>query len=351
MGRYEKMFQYTIDNHFKFGYNKNWFVNRINEDDQWSVLYGQTNRVVHNWREECKIAAKNIYDNRQGLSIDILFSGGIDSEIALRSFLEIKVPVNVHFAVYEDDKNAYDYHYVKQACNELDLKLKEHKLDVKKFWQSDECLRYAKISKSVSPQILPQMWLMDQVDGLPIMGSAECYTARSDIAEQKRITPENRIYDNRNWVFVEREKIASWYRYPMHTNRPAIPGFFQYTPEIMISYLTDDISLNLHNNRLKGKLSNASSKFKICKNYWPELSKRDKHSGFEYLIDEDIVLRKNLKEINGMFEYEYWSDVFELVDYMTCKTNEMPKNLSKPIKDPCDCYTTYFKTLFEKGNK
>ena len=65
------MFEYTLNNHFKFGYDNEWFVDRPNKNSKWSVQYGQCNRPVKNWREECKLAASIIYDKRQGLPIDI----------------------------------------------------------------------------------------------------------------------------------------------------------------------------------------------------------------------------------------------------------------------------------------
>ena len=48
------MFEYTLNNHFKFGYDNEWFIDRPNKNSKWSVQYGQCNRPVKNWREECK---------------------------------------------------------------------------------------------------------------------------------------------------------------------------------------------------------------------------------------------------------------------------------------------------------
>lgn len=344
------MFEYTADNHFKFGYNKEWFVDRKDNEDDWSVSYGQCNRDVKNWRDECILAAQRIYDQRQGLSIDILFSGGIDSEVVLRSFIESKVPFKVHFVKYKDH-NSYDFEWIKKVCDSLNVKFIKHSLDIEKFWQSDECLNIANISKSVSPQLISQQWLMDQVDGIPVLGSGECYIARSDIAIQKKTPSENRVLNDVNWVLTEREKIATWYRYPINTNRPAIPGFFQYTPELMLSFLQDKIMLNLANNKMKGKLSNATSKFKIYNTYWPELLKRDKHSGFENLLDNDMILRKKLLTLYGNYHYEYWSEVNELISYLKKETNEMPKNISPKIKDPCDSVKSILKYVLEDKDK
>ena len=343
MERYEKMFQYTLNNHFKFGYNKNWFIDRQNESDHWSVTYGQINRPVYDWRKECQIAAKYIYDNRQGLPIDILFSGGLDSEIVLRSFLEIKVPFNVHFVDY-NGYNLYDKNWAVKICDHLNVKLKIHNLDIKKFWKSDECLQIAKSSKCVSPQLLSQQWLMSKVDGLPILGSGECYTARTDISMQKKITGQ-RNYTNVDLVLVEREKIASWYRYLISNDRPGIAGFFQYTPELMLSFLEDPISIELHNNLRKGRLSNSSSKYDICFRYWPEVEKREKKTGFEDLRDEDFILRSKLLNLYENYHYEYWSETKSLVEYLKKNKSEMPNNISPNIKDPCDNVTTYYNNI------
>ena len=343
------MFEYTLNNHFKFGYNKNWFVDRVNKDDKWSVEYGQCKRPIKDWREECKMAASIIYEKRQGLPIDILFSGGIDSEIMLRSFLEIKVPFNVHFVDYMG-YNIYDRKWAMKICNLLNLKLNMHSLDIEKFWQSEECLRIAETSKCISPQLISQQWLMNKVDGLPILGSGECYTARTDIAIQKKLRYNRKNttqldYFNEDWVLVEREKIASWYRCLMSNNRPGIAGFFQYTPEIMLSFLDEPFSSQLYSNKIKGKLSNSTSKYNIYVNYWPEIKKRIKKTGFEYLRDEDFILRTKLMNLHGDYHYEYWSEVKSLINYLKGNINKMPDNISPNMIDPCDAVTTYISNI------
>ena len=328
------MFQYTLNNHFKFGYNHSWFTDRLTEQDSWTVQYGQCESVIKNFREECIRAAALIWDQRNSLPVDILFSGGSDSEIVLRSFLELGVPVNVHIMRFDNYVNAQDWCYAYVACQNLGIKPIFHDLDIVKFWESGRCLKYADISKCVSPQMLAHMWLMDQVDGIPIMGSGEPYTARVDVANMrsKRLTQDN--YTDVPWVFYEREKIAAWYRYPMKKSRLAVPGFFQYTPEIMASFLDDSISRDLHANHKIGKLSNKSSKFDIYKKYWPELIDREKYSGFELVYDMDALLRSHLRKVHGMYEYEYWSNVDLLNQYLIGESSIMPENLAPAVVNP-----------------
>jgi len=329
------MYQYTKDNHFKFGYNGNWFVDKTSIEDNWSVIYGRCQRTNLNFRDECVKAASIIWEQRDGLPIDILFSGGIDSEIVLRSFVETKVPINVNIIEFDNFLNAYDVSFAKSICNNLNITPIIHKLDVEKFWKSGEYLQYSDISKAVSPQILTHMWLMNKLDGLPILGSGDNYTVRVDIAEQKQWNKSARIYTNVDWVLVEREKFAAWYRYAFKQNRPAVPAFFQYTPELMMSMLTDPKSTELHNNKIKDKLSSLSSKFDICKKYWPELITRQKSTGFELLYGLDRIVRKKLRETNGIYEYEYWSKVTDIIKYMNNELIDMPKNLSPFITNPC----------------
>lgn len=338
------MFQYTYNNHFKFGYlqkssdNKyveNFYANRNSEADDWIVKYGQCEKNVSDFRTECIRAAQKIYDNRQGLKIDVLFSGGSDSEIVLRSFLELGVDFNVHIMRFDDYLNAHDWSYAYVICQNLNIKPIFHDLNLLKFWRTEEFRNFTWLSKCVSPQLVPHMWLMNRVDGLAIMGSGECYTARVDIVENRSTNFDNTNYSKHvPWVLYEREKIASWYRFPMARNQPAVPGFFQYTPEIMYSFLVDETSLLLHSNQHIGKLSNKGSKFNIYKKYWPELVDRKKWSGFEKVLEHDRVLREEMRNSFGIYEYEYWSQVNYLIAYLSGIESTSPINSSPKHRNP-----------------
>lgn len=354
------MFQYTYNNHFKFGYLqqnlenqfvKNLYGSRISESDSWIVEYGQCEKNVADFRTECINAAQKIYDNRQGLKIDVLFSGGSDSEIVLRSFLELGVDFNVHIMRYDDYLNAHDWCYAYTICQNLNIKPIFHDLNLLKFWETEKFRNFAVISKCVSPQLVSHMWLMDKIDGLAVMGSGECYTARMDILENRATNFNDANYSRHvPWVLYEREKIACWYRFPMARSQPAIPGFFQYTPEIMYSFLIDETCQLLHNNKLIGKLSNKGSKFNIYKKYWPELIDRKKWSGFEKVLDQDVVLRKKMREEQGMYEYEYWSEVNYLLEYFRGLESTPPVNFSPPRRNPGMKGVTMKSIIKDMGN-
>lgn len=337
------MYNYTYNNHFKFGYLqeddngmpvKKLYGQRRSESDEWIIEYGQCNGFS-DFRTECISAAEKIYNNRQGAKIDVLFSGGSDSEIVLRSFYELGVDFNVHIMRYDDYLNAHDWSYAYVICQNLNIKPIFHDLNLLKFWGSSQFHDFAQQSKCVSPQLVTHMWLMNRMDNLPVMGSGECYTARADIVLHRSTDFSKTPYSAHvPWVMYEREKIACWYRFPMHHRQNAIPGFFQYTPEIILAFLTDPDSVKLYNNKCRGRLSNKNTKFDIYKKHWPELIDRKKWSGFEKVTDNDRNLRRQLRDLYGDHEYEYWSECNYLVKYMTKQESVFPVNFSPRIRNP-----------------
>ena len=74
------------NNHFKFGYNGAWFNERSEDRDQWIVSYGRCSREPEDWRSECLETARLIQSSTSK-PINVLFSGGIDSEVVLQSFM------------------------------------------------------------------------------------------------------------------------------------------------------------------------------------------------------------------------------------------------------------------------
>jgi hypothetical protein len=174
---------------------------------------------------------------------------------------------------------------------------------------------------------------MTQVQGVPVLGS-QCYTARTDIAEKRQTDFSTTEYaKTTRWVLCEKEKLAAWYRFPMKLNRAAVPSFFQYTPELMYAFLKHPASRHLHTNNRIGKLSNKSVKFEIYRDNYPNIIGRPVYSGFECVELYDVHLRKQLQEAHPHHEYEYWSDVEQLLSYME-GNSQFPENLSPPFTDP-----------------
>ena len=274
---------FTKDNHFKFGYDHRWFVPRNNPEQRYTVLFDHCQREPLSWRDECIEAARLIGQGTDD-PIHVLYSGGIDSEVTVMSFLEAGVSITADIMCFEDDLNQHDVRYAFEFCRSHNVPFKVHNLNIRKFF-AGQMYDYADVTHCASPQLCATMWLVDQIDGYPVIGQGECVLV---------------LKDDR-WVFRESEMVNSFYRYYMVTDREGIPGFHQYTPEQMLSFFKDTTFLP-YMNLTSGKTSNKTTKPEIYQKYFP-IEPRPKYTGFEKVMDLDRIHRDKLMQM-----YNAWTD-------------------------------------------
>ena len=100
-------------------YKDNWFAWTFDDGPEYGpkltptaefkiVLRNTITRPVKSYYEELLENGRVIRDTFSG-ELDLLFSGGIDSEIILRVYLELKIPINVYIFKYENDYNLLEY--------------------------------------------------------------------------------------------------------------------------------------------------------------------------------------------------------------------------------------------------
>jgi hypothetical protein len=280
--------QLTHQNHFKFGYNNEWFNARKSVNDAWKVEYGRCNRPTGTFKEECLTTARQIKEDAGG-KVTVLFSGGIDSEVALQSFYLAGIPVTASIMRFNNNLNQHDITYAVIACERMGIKYRFFDIDIIKFWENS-LLEYASPVYCLSPQLIATMWLVDQIEEFPILGSGECLIMR-DFPYGMRALGLLNI--NPRWNLLEKERIAAWYRHFMIKNRPGCPGFFQYTPEVILSYLEDPYVVKLTNTGRTILTSNKESKFATYQQHF-ELAGRKKYTGFEKVQEQDAYFRQIL---------------------------------------------------------
>jgi len=287
----------THKNHFKFGYNGKYFNLRESSNDIWNVEYGRCERAPGTFREECINTAKLIRESTDK-SIFVLLSGGVDSEIVARSFFELSIPITCVIGRFNDGMNDHDIRYAFKFCERYRIPYIIIDVDIEKLWKED-LYNYASVTRCISPQLILPMWLSDQVDGYTIIGAGECYMVQNS---------------KHKFELWEKEKIASWYRHYLINNKEGCPGFFQYTPELMLSYINDDIIKDI-SNKIEG-YSTYYEKLKVYKKYWKDLESREVYTGFEkfkeldynlyrpYLEhkfgDSNQVVKTNIDDLNDM---------------------------------------------------
>ena len=341
------LFEYTWKQHFQFGYakpgrpllreNVRWLAKRQQPDEVFVAKYGRSQSVFPSWRDANCEAARRILLKCHELSLRplILYSGGLDSEIVLLSFLEARRSLSAQGHLPHDlamdvatfrlahDLNRHDIEYVGKFRSRLNefghseagLSFHERELDPIQYWQTDEFMKLALQTQTVSPIVVCQMWLCEQMlsersDYLSIIGQGEIHLVKQTPNDyEPGISP----YLPTSWSIVETENLCGLYRFFIERGQPAIPGFFQYLPEQFESQLrTNRVLHELIATQRIGKLGTRSSKPEILAFDYPELEKRPKFHGFETIEAEHDRVRKHLGTVMAECEGHWYKEVFEL---------------------------------------
>ncbi len=270
----------TRDNHFKYYYNGVPFSFRKSEDDVFAVSHGPVSRPVKSWREECLLTAQEIYETYPK-PINVLLSGGMDSEVVVRSFVESGINIQVNIIEFEDGLNKHDIQFAFDACAEMKITPKIIPLNIRKFWKN-EVWDYADLISSPSPMLATLFWASDQLDGTVVIGGGDGYFKRNE--------GSNVFYE---W---ETEVFYSLYRWFVKRKRDGVPAFFQYNSEQMLAFMLDQAVLNfVRDGKSRRLLSTRKIKHEIYSRHF-KLAFRNPSNGYENLAHEEERLRKTMRE-------------------------------------------------------
>lgn len=227
------------------------------------------NRPIKSHHEELLENGRVIRDTFSE-PLDLMFSGGVDSEVILRVYLELKIPVNVFIFKYENNYNYREFNLACKICESLNVKYKVIDFNLQKFFENDAYDMW-KIAFFDNANWMVHNKLIEYLDNIPIIGSGEpyCYRVERDYSKKS------------NWVFQLDEACRSWALYHKTIGRSVITDWYEYSPEIIVSFFQLQRVRNLLNDMIPGKVSTISSKALIHKDRWPEITIREKLTGFE----------------------------------------------------------------------
>lgn len=251
----------TKNNHFRYQDRGGHFV----------PSYGVCHRAVLDFHSEALIAAKEIRRTFAGKKLALFLSGGIDSEIMARAFYEAKIPFKARILRMAKNKNKHDWSWAVKWCKAHHVAYEFYDLDPIEFVQSGEYLKYADEAECSLFTIIHMIKMMEDVAALgeiPIMGSGDCYL---EYNKSKR------------WVMPERRKFASFHRYADKKKFAAVPSFFQWSPELMASFLLDPVILNVVLSSKPKRHYTNPLKQEFYASHFPGLKKRPKYIGYEKL--------------------------------------------------------------------
>lgn len=293
------------NNWYKWSYGSEPVFGRQTSDLPFNTSYacGFTG-TISNFKEELHKAAASTLDHYPGLKPCVFFSGGADSELILRAYLEIGAKPEVYIVRYEKDYNIYDVSYAITVCNILGVKYNLIDFELEKFYRNDADLisEQAQVDR---PRMLPHIKFTDCADGLIIVGHSDVrwYRANEDYNEPGI------------WLAQDFEHDIGCDKYNLLHNRPAIYQWWKWTPGLILSYTRLNWFQNLINDKYNGKLGINSTKLQGFREVYPDMIQRKKATGFEdvdHLIDE--LENHFIKKYNGL---PYRNEINRSLDEMT----------------------------------
>lgn len=268
---------YTSENNwYSWRYGDNAAFGRQTGGLNLTTTYGKFAGNVGNFKDELDNAARSTLDHYPGLKPSVFFSGGVDSELILRSYINIGSNPDVFIVRYKDDLNLYDVSYAITVCSSLGINYKIIEFDLLKFYENDA----EKISEDAQidrPRMLPHLKFTESVDGLVIVGHSDIAWFRNDTDYSKKVT----------WKAVDFEHDLGCDKYNLLHNRSAIYQWWKWTPGLVLSYTRLNWFRQLINDEFYGKLGIDSTKIIGFKEIYPDLINRKKMTGFEKI---DIVI-------------------------------------------------------------
>lgn len=278
------------NNWYQWQYGDGPLFGRQTGNEPLKTIYTKMNRPLLSFKEELDLAAKSTLEHYPGLRPNIFFSGGVDSELILRSYMNIGANPKVYIVRYEDDLNLYDVSYAVTVCSILNIDYSIVDFNLKKFYENDaeQVSEDAQIDR---PRMLPHLKFTDCADGLIIVGHSDARWYRTDDDYNKKGT----------WLMQDFEHDLGCDKYNILHNRTAIYQWFKWSPGLVLGYTTLNWFRRLLNDEYYGKLGLNSTKLLGFREMYPDMITRTKQTGFEK-IDTLIEEVENAlkKKYNGL---------------------------------------------------
>lgn len=226
---------------------------------------------------------------------DVCLSGGTDSEIVVRVFKELGITHNTYIFKCENNYNIRDVNNATELCEELNIPYKIVDFNLQHFYENDaESL----LKKTWIPAAgrLPRLKFIEYLDNIPVFCDGEPYW--------RRVLQDD--YSNKSdWLFYLTEDAYSVSIYSRVINRVVIGDWYEFTPDILLSFVNLSYVEKLFNDEIVGKTSTISSKAIIHKEFFPTMRYKQKLIGYEGLDGSPGSRPQFISE----FYYKFMSDI------------------------------------------
>jgi len=196
--------------------------------ENWKLRIKQTiTRPIKSYHEELLLNAHAVKDAFNE-PLDLLLSGGLDSELALRSYVEAKIPINVFIAKYNDNINAVDFHEALKTCQIYNVTPTIIDCNLKTFLENDAHDMWNG-GYFAEPGYMIMLKVIESLDNIPVI----CDGINADNFRMANKTQCDIVIYEKHFAAAIHGNII---------NRPLISSWYDYSPELTAAFL----DLNLH---------------------------------------------------------------------------------------------------------
>jgi hypothetical protein len=213
------------------------------------------------------ILMREIYSEK----FDVLLSGGIDSEVVVRTFNDLGIKHNTFIFKYEDNLNYRDVESATEICLSLGIDFNIIDFNLKNFFEKEAYTLFQK-SGSLQAGRLPQLKFLDLLDNIPVTGNSEPYWKRELLSDYTKKS---------EWLFPIRESDHNLSMYCYSQGRNSICDWYEFHPNVIKSFNVHPLIINLLSDNVPGKISSWSSRTAIHREIWPDIKDKPKLVGFE----------------------------------------------------------------------
>lgn len=222
------------------------------------------------FRQETLDNIQLIRDSFSG-PLDLAFSGGADSELVLRCFRELGIPINVVSFRYNDNLNRLELQWALDICQDLGIKHTVIDLDLKKFFENDAYDLWT-TGYYLNAGRLVHMKMLEYLDNTPLFGDGIMQSPYAICQYQG------------NWSVRFKEIDLSLANYANRIGRQAVTNVFDFSPRPLARFLRIPKIAGLFTNRLPGVTDWSVIKYQLINQLYPAIAIRNKMTGFEGVL-------------------------------------------------------------------
>ncbi len=265
---------FTHNNHLRYSIGGREFGFRENGLEDYKVSVGQvdSDRYLKSTYKQELLRTADLIHRDLGNDFVVLLSGGTDSEIVVRNFVENGIKPRCVTIKFKDGYNDPDVQESYRIAGELGLAVETYDFDVIDFLYSGEADEFGQRLQCTQITYLMVYHTVMKL-GMPAVMGGEVLMRRN-----VNTTPSS-------WYYCFREnEDASAMRFSNTYGIPLVNEYFSYTPELLLYWLSLPAIKKLVSERFNYKLASVSSKNAILKELVPEIMERKKTHGFEKLL-------------------------------------------------------------------